>query len=224
MLSEVNQPFEFYEAELRRSLNRTIENCLDICSLTRRAHDRLNRSEFQRLCDHLGVTYPTATKWVKIDKSNRIRAYGPKLKLEGWSPLFEIVKLPGDEWQKLVKEKIADTEGPVALTRNQIAAYRKSLARPGERRITLDQGEATALRISLDSKAHIKSTSLISVELVPPNVISKSEGQVLLDVKEHLKKKLDPSRFVVTISDELSSQELTLGELPETPAHDTSFH
>lgn len=224
MLSEANEPFAYYASELGKRLNETSEQCLEICSLCRRAHDVLDRNEFDNLCDQLGISYPTATKWIKIDKSTRVRAYGSRLKLVGWSPLFEIVKLSEAEWQDLVKDKIEGAEGPVALTRTEIIAYRKSLPKSGDRfsQANGDGLESTHEAVETGQESG-KPVRLITIERQPGIRTTSHDQEVLLEIVELLKK-VESGRLLVTVSEELSSPRLRVVKSNGANASDARLH
>jgi len=105
------QPVSYYQREITKAWNKTVEGILETASLVAEAEDRLDPPEWEQLKDRLPFGDSVRSFMLGIGKSNRFRTRKiQKLLPANYNILYEYSTFDNAEWSMAVDEGIVDTD------------------------------------------------------------------------------------------------------------------
>lgn len=117
--------FETWVRDILGELNKATRQWLVVGEmLNKAALDGAHGKVLKRLCGKIGITYPTATKLIKIAACPRLKMHADQLaSIDSWSTLYELSLLSDKDFATYRDKNLG--EGKVAsLTRDQASKLR----------------------------------------------------------------------------------------------------
>jgi hypothetical protein len=94
--------------------------------LTGAALDGIHGKVLRRLCSKIGISYPTATKLIKIGSDHRLQAHSDRLTaIDSWATLYEIAQLNDSEFEEF-KTEFLEPGRIASPTRAKVSKFRKN--------------------------------------------------------------------------------------------------
>lgn len=149
-MSDDDEPFEYYEAEIKKYLVAKAGHCLEFCQKIASANQKFSKKRFKELRDKSDVSYFTVRRWVRIGKCERLKKYRAQLATVDEQALYDMVKMSDDEFAHFEADKL-QADSTVLLTRKLVSQYRNTPHRkktPGTLLTILDNDASTSLQPS----------------------------------------------------------------------------